>query len=247
MGTKYTINEVELPDVPTSMQEALFMDDPEKHLDFHTGTRNPSSAGNRPAIFHGQGKQADEDEKNILRYFQYVNKGLRALFGDTTIPLVLAGVDYLLPIYHNASPYAGLLKEGLEGNPDEMDAKELHQRAWKIIEPMFDEDKLKSIKQFEQLHEKHSDLAVSDLKAVVKAAKYGQVDTLFIPLNIQHWGRFESENNQVVLDGKPSPENEDLLNFAATQTFLNAGKVHALQPENIPGDGGLAAILRYSS
>ncbi|HSM71035.1 MAG TPA: hypothetical protein VK851_05795, partial [Anaerolineales bacterium] len=36
--TKYTINEMELPDVPTSMQEALFMDDPEKHLDFHTGT-----------------------------------------------------------------------------------------------------------------------------------------------------------------------------------------------------------------
>jgi hypothetical protein len=127
MGTKYTVNEVELPDVPTSMQEALFMDDPEKHLDFHTGTRNSSTSGNRPAIFHGQGKQADEDEKNILRYFQYVNKGLHALFGDTTIPLVLAGVDYLQPIYHNASSYAGLLQEGLEGNPDEMDAKELHQ------------------------------------------------------------------------------------------------------------------------
>ena len=243
--TKYTINEQELANIPTSMEEALSMDDPEKHLGYHTGTRNPATSGSRPAVFHGQGKPADEGEKNILRYFQIVDQGLRTLLADTTIPLVLAGVDYLLPIYHNANSYAGLLKEGLEGNPDEVNAKELHQRAWKIIKPIFDEDKLQAIKQFEQLYGKQSDLATDELKTVVKAAKYGQVETLFISPNIQHWGRFEPESNQVHLDGKPGPENEDLLNFAASQTFLNAGKVHTLQADKMPGNGDLAAILRY--
>ena len=243
--TKYTINEMELPDVPTSMQEALFMDDPEKHLDFHTGTGSSGAHGSRPAVFHGQGKQADEDEKNILRYFQYVNKGLQPLLKEN-IPLVLAGVGNLLPIYHNASSYAGLLKEGLEGNPDEMDEKELHQRVWKIVKPIFEKDKLEAIEQFEQLIGKGSDLATGELEAVVKAAKYGQVETLFVPVNVQRWGRFEPERNQVLLDEKPSLENEDLLNFAAIQTILNAGQVYALQPEDVPGNGSLAVILRYS-
>ena len=112
LATRDTVSEMQLPNVPTSMQEALFMDDPEKHLDFHTGTKNPSTPGSRPAVFHGQGVQSDEeDKKNILRYFQYVDKGLSALFDDTTIPMVLAGVDYLLPIYHEANTYNGLLKK----------------------------------------------------------------------------------------------------------------------------------------
>jgi hypothetical protein len=247
LGNRDFITEVETPDMPTNMDEALYMDDPEEHLDFHTGTRNPGSPGKQPAMFHGQGKQSDNNEKNILRYFQYVNDGLKKLLDNESTPLVLASVDYLLPIYHNANSHSGLLTDGLTGNPDEMSAKELHQRAWKLIEPIFSENKLKAIKQFKQLHGKQSDRVAAELKTVVKAAKYGQVDTLFVPLSIHRWGRFEQEGDRVKLDEKPSRENEDLLNFAAAQTILNAGQVYALQPEDMPGGEDLAAILRYST
>jgi hypothetical protein len=30
-------------------------------------------------------------------------------------------------------------------------------------------------------------------------------------------------------------------------TLFNSGKVYALQPENVPGDGELAAIMRYTA
>ena len=246
LATRDTISEMQLPNVPTSMQEALFMDIPEKHLDFHTGTKNPSAPGSRPAAFHGQGVQSDEeDKKNILRYFQYVDKGLRDLLAGITTPMVLAGVDYLLPIYHQANTYNSLLYEGLEGNPEGLSAKELHQRAWELVEPIFGTNQQEAMKQFKRLHGKQSDLASDDLKTVVKAAKYGRVDILFVPLGIQQWGRFEPDNNQVLLEDKPSLENEDLLDFAATQTILNSGQVYALQPEDLPGKGELAAILRY--
>lgn len=247
LGTQYMVNELELPDdMPTSMEEALFMDHPEKNLGFHTGTGKTGGSGSRPAIFHGQGKQADDNEKNILRYFQYVNKGLRPLLKDN-IPLVLAGAEYLLPIYHDSNPFAELLKEGVEGNPDELDEKELHRRAWNIVKSIFDKDLFESIAQFKQLDGKGSDLATNEIEEVVKAAKYGKVDTLFVPLNVQYWGRFEPESNQVISDGKPSLDNEDLLNFAAAQTILNAGQVYTLELEDMPGSGNLAAILRYSN
>lgn len=248
LATRDTVNKMQLSNVPTSMQEALFMDIPEKHLDYHTGTKNSSPHGNRPAAFHGQGVQSDEeDKKNILRYFQYVDKGIRTELDGIPIPMLLAGVEYLLPIYHEANTYNSLLDKGLEGNPDGLSAKILHQRAWELVEPIFRTNQRGAMRQFERLNGKQSGLASDDLKTVVKAAKYGRVDTLFVPLGIQQWGRFEPDNNQVLLEEEPSLENEDLLDFAATQTILNSGQVYALQPEELPGKGELAAILRYTT
>jgi hypothetical protein len=246
LATRDTISEMQLTNVPTSMQEALFMEVPEKHLDYHTGTKNPSPHGYRPAAIHGQGAQSDEeDKKNILRYFQYVDKGLRIELDSMTIPMVLAGVDYLLPIYHEANTYNSLLDEGLEGNPEGLSAKILHQRAWELVEPIFRANQREAAIQFERLYGKQSRLASDDFKTVVKAAQYGRVDTLFVPLGLQQWGRFEPDNNRVLLEEEPSLENEDLLDFAATQAILNSGRVYALQPEDLPGKGELAAILRY--
>lgn len=245
LGNRDFITQVETPDMPTSMEEALYMDDPEEHLDFHTSTRNPGPHGSQPAIFHGQGKQSDDEEKNILRYFQRVDEGIKRIISDDTIPMVLAGVGHLLPIYHKANSYAGLLSKGLEGNPDDMDANNLHERAWELVEPIFDKEKKDAIKQFKQLHGKQSELVADDLKTVVKAAQYGQVDTLFVPLGMQHWGHVELEDDSITVEMGSGSENDDLFNFAAVQTILNAGQVYALHPEDIPGDGDLAAILRY--
>ena len=166
LGTRDTIEEVELEDIPTSMQEALFMDDPEKHLGWHTRTRNPSAPGSQPAMFHGQGKQSDEQEKkDILRFFQYFNDGLNTALQGATIPMVLAGVDYLLPLYHEANPYSNLLPEGIEGNPEKLKIKKLHELAWKLVEPIFSETQRKAREQFEILHHNEEiNLATVDLR-----------------------------------------------------------------------------------
>ena len=246
LGTRDTVNEVDLPDVPTSMQEALSMDDPEKHLDFHTSTKNPDTSA-RPTIFHGQGVQADEqDKKNILRYFKLVDSGLSNLFDGITIPMVLAGVDYLMPIYHQANTYPNLLDKGLEGNPEELDGKELHKSAWELVEPGFIKERKEALEQFKQLHGQENKLASDDLKAVVKAANFGRIDTLIVPLGIQRWGHYDAQKNKVDLESDSKPENEDLLDFAAMHTLFNSGKVFTVQPENLPSDGDLAAIMRYA-
>ena len=50
--------------------------------------------------------------------------------------------------------------------------------------------------------------------------------------------------NRVVLNEEPDLNNEDLLNYAATQTLLNSGRVFALPPHDFPVKSDLAAILR---
>src|SRR5215204_1598366 len=246
LATKYTVSEVELVEVPTSLREALFIDDPERHLSLHTSTNNPSAPRRRSAIFHdGQSAQSDVKKKNILRYFQYVNESLSTMIGDTTFPMLLAGVGYLLPIYHEANTYTHILEFGLEGNPDDLGAKELHKRAQKLLEPLFGENQRKAREQFARLHGQKSRLVTDDLGTVVKAAYAGAVDTLFVPLDAQHWGRFESQDNRVVLNEEPGIENEDLFDFAAVHTILNSGQVFAVKAEALPENSDLAAILRY--
>jgi peptide subunit release factor 1 (eRF1) len=125
--------------------------------------------------------------------------------------------------------------------------KELHEKAWQIVRPLFKESQKKAFEKFEQLRGQKSNLATSDLKAAVRAAVFGQVETIFVPIEMQKWGRYDAENNKVILQDGPNTQNEDLFDFAATQTFLNSGQVFAVPPEQMPGDGEIAAILRYAA
>jgi hypothetical protein len=160
--------------------------------------------------------------------------------------MILAGVDHLLPIYREASTYQNILADGIVGNPDRENVKELHEEAWKIVRPLFEESQKKAYEKFEQLRGQQSDLATTDISSAVKAAHFGQVETLFVPLGRQIWGRYDAENNKVVITPEPSAEDEDLLDVAAAETILNSGQVFAVPPEQMPGDSDLAVILRYA-
>jgi len=46
--------------------------------------------------------------------------------GIKKAPLVLAGVEYLFPIYQEANTYPDLVEEGITGNPENLKPEELH-------------------------------------------------------------------------------------------------------------------------
>ncbi|HLO18841.1 MAG TPA: hypothetical protein VK206_28675 [Anaerolineales bacterium] len=243
-GTPDSFNEIKL-NFPNSMDQALWMDEPERYLNLHSSSLSTSKAKGGAAIFHGHGI-GDEEKNRILRFFHSVNEGLNALIEDKTPPLVLAGVDYLLPIYHEASTYQNLLKDGIVENPDRENLNELREEAWKIIKPVLEESQKKAFEKYQQFHGQQSPLATNDLTEAVKASKFGQVETLFVPLGEHIWGRYDTSKNEVIVENDPTRSNEDLLDFAAAETILNAGQVFAVPREQLPSDGDLAAILRYS-
>ncbi len=246
LATRDSVTEVDLKDVPVNIQEALAWDDPESFTGFHTSQHNSNVPGSSAAIFHGQGIQSGEEQKtNVLRYFHAVDKKLTNLLAGDTKPMLAAGLDYLIPIYHEANTYPYLLEEGLKGNTEGVDEQELQQRAWEQVRPIFEKEQKDHRQKFHELAGNQPELVTTDLATTVKAAHYGQVDTLFVPLHIQVWGRFDPESNQVFFDDEQTRENKDLLDDAAMQTLLNSGKVYAILPEEIPGQGDLAAILRY--
>jgi len=243
-GDADTISELTLS-FPTSMNDALWMDDPEKYLNLHAGSVSMSKGRGGAGVFHGHDPH-DEDKKNILRFFHSVDQGLYDLLDEKDIPMVLAGVEYLLPIFREASSFHNLLEDSIPGNPDREEFKELHERAWKIVKPIFEESQKKAVGKYEQLRGQGSELATSDLRGVVRAAAFGRIETLFVPLGAQKWGRYDAEKNKVYLAQETGLENEDLFDIAASETILNSGQVFAVLPEQMPGDGEIAAILRYA-
>ena len=241
-GTRYSISEIELEDVPTSMAEALKHDDPEKSLQFHTGTPQGGS-GSRAAIFHGHGAGNDDEKENILRYFRCVDKGLQELLKGQKASLVLAGVDYLLPIYKQANSYSNLIDEGVTGNPDQLKAEELHAQAWQIVQPYFEAAQDEAIAYYKA--NLGTGKTANTIQEVVLAAYYQRIESLFVPLGQQKWGMFNSETSNLEIHSEQEAGDEDLMDLAALHTILNGGTVYAVTSEKVPGNAKLAAILRY--
>ncbi|QMS92317.1 hypothetical protein HUN01_33775 [Nostoc edaphicum CCNP1411] len=241
-ASRFSINEIELESVPTSIAEALKYDDPEKSLQFHTGTPQ-SGSGNRAAIFHGHGAGNDDEKENILRYFRQVNNGLQELLQNQKSPLILAGVDYLLPIYRQANSYSYLIDEGITGNPDQLKAEELQTQAWQIVQPYFEGEQNEAIAYYQA--NLGTGKTASSIQEVVRAAYYRRVESLFVPVGQQKWGMFDPDTSSVQVHSEQKSGDEDLMDFAALHTLLNGGTVYAVAPEQVPGDASLAAVLRY--
>jgi hypothetical protein len=245
-ASKDNLSEVDLKDMPKNMGEALQIEDLEKHIGFQTMTQNTvgGGAGERPAIHYGQGEEDDRKEK-LLRYFQEVDQGLSRILEDESAPMVVAAVDYLIPIYQQASTYRNLLTDGVVGSPDRQNLKELHSLAWKIVEPIFTRSQQEAIDRFQELHGQRNGLATDDLDAAVKAAIGGRIETLLVPLGVQRWGKYDPATDSVKFDEEPTPENEDMINYTAVQTILSSGNVYALPRDQFPTERDIAAILRY--
>jgi hypothetical protein len=247
-GTRHSIQELDLQDVPHSLAEALRFDDSERQLQFHTATPDVQGGGpvaDQSAIYHGHAGDEDNKKTDILRYFQQVDRGLKDFLKDDPAPLILAGVEYLFPIYKEANTYQHLLDEGIVGNPDKLKPDELHQQAWPVIQPYFEQARQEAMARFMEMAN-NSEAASADIREIVPAAYYGRVETLFVPLTLQQWGSFDPNSSTVNLHDELLPGDEELYDLAAVQTLINGGIVYAVEPDKAPGSAPVAAIFRYS-
>lgn len=244
-GSLYGLDEINLEDTPSSLQEALKYDDPQKQLQFHTGANSPGRASGRAAVFHGHSSSKDDADANTLRFLQQVEGGIKEMLVGEKAPLVLAGVETLLAIYKQVNEYPHLVSGMVAGNPDELSAGELHQESWAIVEPIFTRDQDQALADFQELHGKGSTRASNRQTEIIPAAHYGQVEVLFIVDGEQAWGRYDPNKNTLQQHAEFQPGDQDLLNLAAVHTLINGGEVYVLERTLMPGESTLAAVFRY--
>jgi hypothetical protein len=242
-ASRYHIEEWPLQDVPQSIEEILKYDDPEKQLQFHTGT-GQSSDGKRAAMFHGRGTGSDKagQKKNILRFFLAVSDKLDARFRQDNLPIILAGVDYLHSIYRQASSYTHFIKKGIHADTDDLSLDELHEKSWNIMEPHYKVGKERILGIYEQLKDKNN--TGNDLDSLLTAAHMNRIKNLLIQPETQVWGQYDLDNDKVSKTERKGYKDVDLVDLLVAQTLLQNGDVMILNKENMP-DAPVAAIYRF--
>lgn len=247
-ATRYSVKQVEVENLPKSLDEALQYDDTAREGQFRIATSKggTSNSATQPGAFHGQGSpDRDKHQEDILQFFNAVDTALQEKLRNQKAPLVMAGVDYLYPIYQEANTYTHLVEEGITGNPENLKPEELHDQAWQIVEPLFHKKEQEAIEYYHELAGSDTGKASNDIKEIIPAAYFQRIDSLFVPVGRQIWGDFDPDTMSVDLHPQPEPDDEDMLDFAAIHTLLNGGTVYAVEPEQVPEQAPAAAIFRY--
>jgi len=252
-GMRYALREVELEDVPTSLDEELQFDEHIRSLIFHTGAP-AAKGGERAAMFHGQEDAGDKAyvKEGILRFFRTLdNEVCRILEQDATpAPLVLAGVDYIRGLYRKVNHYAHVTETDVEGNlvddaNDVFDVKALHERAWEIVEPHFGQERADAEALFEERAGRGDEQTADSIKTAVPAAYAHRIDTLFVSDETVVWGQYDGDAHAVTLHDQPDTTNVELMNAAVVQTLEGNGTVYVVNHDAVPGGGDIAALFRY--
>ncbi|MBW6473523.1 MAG: hypothetical protein K0B14_10390 [Anaerolineaceae bacterium] len=240
-GTRHTVDEIDTEDTLPNLAKAMEYEHYHKDLQFHTGTAARQS-GESAAMFHGH-DPSDDDKKRILRWFHKVDEALSTVFSEEKSPLVLVGVDYLIPLYKQANSYPHLIDHAIYGNPEELSATEIHQKTWPLIVPRFTEDEEKAYWKYHEL--KNQDRTAKTIDEILFAAHQGRIETLFVGIGEQIWGDYDLEKQVLEIHHAHESGDHDLLNVAAIQTILNGGIVYAVGIEKVPDGTLLAAIFRF--
>lgn len=130
-GDQYGLMPVTLKSLPTDMKSALNIDEYPNWRETHTIA--PTRTGKGSEAYHGQYNVRQTDKIMLEQYFRSINKHLHTFLHLKREPLLLAGVNYLLPIYRHVNTYPFLLPQSLLGNVDRMNLNDLHLKAWPLI------------------------------------------------------------------------------------------------------------------
>jgi hypothetical protein len=207
-----------------------------------SGRRAP--AASQVGSFHGAGGGNPDGKDNMLVYFEAVDDILwDKVLHNENAPLLLAAVEYEIPIYKSACDYHNIWPVALTGNYERAETGALYQEAKQVMQPYFDQRVNKALELYmnNSANGKTSSIAAD----VIPAAYYSQVSHLFVCRGEHIWGTFDEMSNELKFHNEPGNTGEDLLDNAVEKTLANGGEVFLLEKEKMPAETQIAAIMRY--
>lgn len=236
--------EIELEGAPSSMFD-MQVDDDYEDIDTRTSLRTGSNELVYNKATQAQTNENEYEKNELTRYFRAIDEALLNFHEGENVPLVLAGVEYLIPIYREKSNYPNIVKDFIRGNPEMLSSEELHKLAWKIVEPIFLKDQEVAKNKYNQYFGQRNNLVLNSLDKIIPAAFNGQIESLFIDKDTNEWGNFDHDKNSLEMKEEGMTGAEDLIEYVSLLTLSRGGKVFALDSEDIPNEETVAAVLRY--
>lgn len=231
---------IPISEMPNGIEDVVHLEEKVDQKLFRTG----SSGAGGGANYHGVGAGKPDDKENIAMYLDEVDETLwKEVLNNQKVPLLLSGVEYIMPIYRQVAQYNYIWPEALTGSHEHDELHSLYQQARKIMEPYFRERYQKALTEYGNLSASEKTSSVPE--EVVPAAFYGRVAQLFVVEGEHLWGTFDEQDNVLTTHSTQQEGDECLLDKAVIKTLLNGGEVFLVAKEQMPSDSQLAALMRY--
>lgn len=130
-GDRFGLRLLQLKDFPSNMKESLGIDEYPQMRETHTIA--PAVTGKGSEGYHSQYNVSQTDKAMLLEFFRRIDKRLHTFFKNKQTPLVLAGVEYLVPIYRRVNTYKYLATGSIKGNIEHSKLADTQKRAWSLI------------------------------------------------------------------------------------------------------------------
>lgn len=131
---RYHLKRLRPKHFPTNMKQALNIDEYPNWRETHTIAPTYSFSGKGSEAVHGQYNVRETDKDLLKAFFRQIDQSLRVFLRDKKQPLLMVGVEYLLPIYRRINTYPLLIKDGLTGNFEKLGLKTIHAKTWSYLE-----------------------------------------------------------------------------------------------------------------
>lgn len=251
-----------LGDAPATFEEAMKYEDAEKnltHASFAPGRPSSRHAQHGGSTYAGYGGEKDVAIEQTTRFARLIERGVSSAVGTSKAPLVLLGVERLVSAYREVNTYGHVADEQVLGATDYLPDAEIVSLARNALAPVFASRIEADLSELAE--NEGSSLTSHDPSDIVAAAATGRVKTLFFDDSAGPFGTFDRENFEVRQMCSETPKllresgdgagsvgdgecGWDLIDLAAAETALHAGRLHAFSGED-PPVRGVAALYRY--
>jgi hypothetical protein len=234
-GHRAGLELVDVPNMPESVADALWYEDPERRVSWHGGAH--VGAGRVGRIVHGSGSEHDVHADRLLRFFRAVDESISAIVHSSRARLLVAGVEQELAIYRRASRIPVVETISI-GGTDRLSATELHDRCAASIRRLLDRPRRARLQHLARTARR----AIS-LPDVLAACAASQVGVLFVRPDSLIWGSADGNGSDTSADRVVG--DVELLSVAIGAAVRLGAKVFPAWPGELPDDAAIAASLRF--
>lgn len=239
-GDNLGMEKLEIEGFPQGVNDVIHFEEKSERRLFRGGGNNPGKEGS----LHGHGNGLQDEKEYISQYLKEASQTLMtALLANENAPLLIAGVEYMISIFKQVSPYKNIISPSLTGNYEHIDVAQLFKKAIEAVHPYLEEDCKKALKNY--YNQLTSALTSSMPEKVIPAAYYKQVYDLFVERDARIWGTFNEIENKLVINQQKQLNDVCLVNKAIIKTIANGGSVHILEKKRMPNGAVIAASLRF--
>jgi hypothetical protein len=225
--------------LPNGIVDVVHLEEKDDQNLFRTG----SSGAGGGANFHGVGAGKPDEKENIAMYLHEVDETLwKEILHTEHVPLLLAAVDYLIPIYKQVSKYNNIYEESLTGSYEHESLQSLFEKSKEKLRPYFEQRAKNALENY--LNRSATNLISSEPSEIIPAAHYGRIASLFVQPNEHLWGHFDEAENKLTVNNNPQV-GDDLLSKSIIKTILTGGEVFFLDEKDMPNGNKMAALMRY--